>query len=77
MTSHPALDRALAVIDEHAWARCAIPVRSAILTPGSGSPMPRSLKSPNHLRILFPVWRYHPFVTNTDLPVDQADVIHR
>ncbi len=39
--------------------------------------MPRSLKSPNHLRILFPVWRYHPFVTNTDLPVDQADVIHR
>lgn len=26
---------------------------------------------------LFPAWRYHPFVTNTDLPVDQADVIHR
>jgi len=26
---------------------------------------------------LFPVWRYHPFFTNTDLPVDAADITHR
>ena len=26
---------------------------------------------------LFPIWRYHPFLTNTDLPVDQADITHR
>src|SRR6478609_8378181 len=26
---------------------------------------------------LFPVWRYHPFFTNTDLPVAEADLIHR
>lgn len=26
---------------------------------------------------LFPLWRYHPFVTNSDLPVDQADITHR
>ena len=26
---------------------------------------------------LFPVWRYHPFFTNTDLPTTQADIVHR
>ncbi|BBZ55904.1 hypothetical protein MPHO_28960 [Mycolicibacterium phocaicum] len=26
---------------------------------------------------LFPVWRYHPFFTDIDLPVDQADITHR
>jgi Transposase DDE domain group 1 len=26
---------------------------------------------------LFPVWRYHPFFTDADEPVDQADIIHR
>src|SRR6476659_7473889 len=26
---------------------------------------------------LFPVWRYHPFFTNTVLPVAEADLIHR
>jgi hypothetical protein len=26
---------------------------------------------------LFPVWRYHPFFTNTDLPTAQADIVHR
>ena len=26
---------------------------------------------------LFPVWRYHPFFTNTDLPVEAADIPHR
>lgn len=25
----------------------------------------------------FLVWRYHPFFTNTDLPVDHADITHR
>ncbi|MGH3578627.1 MAG: IS1380 family transposase, partial [Mycobacterium sp.] len=26
---------------------------------------------------LFPVWRYHPFLTNSDLPVAEADITHR
>jgi hypothetical protein len=26
---------------------------------------------------LFPVWRYHPFLTNNTEPVDQADITHR
>ena len=30
-----------------------------------------------HPDALFPVWRYHPFFTNTDLPTAQADIVHR
>jgi hypothetical protein len=26
---------------------------------------------------LFPVWRHHPFFTNSDLPTEQADIVHR
>ena len=37
-------------------------------TPGQGRPLPDAL---------FPLWRYHPFFTNTDAPVDQADITHR
>jgi hypothetical protein len=36
--------------------------------PGQGRQFPDAL---------FPVWRYHPFFTNTDAPVDQADITHR
>ena len=25
----------------------------------------------------FPVWRFHPFFTNTDLPTAEADITHR
>src|SRR4051794_11490612 len=27
--------------------------------------------------VLFPVWRYHPFFTNSTLPTAQADIVHR
>jgi hypothetical protein len=37
----------------------------------------RRVKDACHSDALFPVWRYHPFFTNTDLPVDQADITHR
>jgi hypothetical protein len=37
----------------------------------------RRVKDANHLDALFPVWRHHPFFTNTDLPTDQADITHR
>ncbi|EUA22580.1 putative transposase [Mycobacterium xenopi 3993] len=37
----------------------------------------RRVKDARHLDALFPVWRYHPFVTNSALPVDQADITHR
>jgi hypothetical protein len=37
----------------------------------------RRVKDARFPDALFPVWRYHPFFTNTDLPVEAADIIHR
>ncbi len=37
----------------------------------------RRVKDARHLDALFPVWRYHPFFTDTDEPVDAADITHR
>jgi len=37
----------------------------------------RRVKDARYREALFPLWRYHPFFTNTDLPVDQADITHR
>ena len=100
MTRNPAIDRAMAAIDDHAW----IPVRypGAVRDPDTGAWISdaevaeiaytafastpdritarlvvRRVKDACHSDALFPVWRYHPFFTNTDLPVDQADITHR
>jgi len=37
----------------------------------------RRVKDARFPDALFPVWRYHPFFTNTDLPTAQADIVHR
>ena len=37
----------------------------------------RRVKDARYRDALFPMWRYHPFFTNTDLPVEQADITHR
>ena len=37
----------------------------------------RRVKDANHLQALFPVWRHHPFLTNTELPTAGADITHR
>jgi hypothetical protein len=37
----------------------------------------RRVKDACYPDALFPVWRYHPFFTNTDAPVEQADITHR
>ena len=37
----------------------------------------RRVKDARYRDALFPVWRYHPFFTNTGLPVEQADITHR
>ena len=37
----------------------------------------RRVKDANHLDALFPVWRHHPFLTNSELPTAQADITHR
>ena len=37
----------------------------------------RRVKDARYPDALFPVWRYHPFFTNTDLPTAHADIVHR
>ncbi len=37
----------------------------------------RRVKDARYPDALFPVWRYHPFFTDTDEPVDVADITHR
>jgi Transposase DDE domain group 1 len=37
----------------------------------------RRVKDARYRDALFPVWRYHPFFTDTDEPVDAADITHR
>lgn len=37
----------------------------------------RRVKDRNHQDPLFPVWRYHPFLTDNDEPVAAADITHR
>jgi DDE family transposase len=37
----------------------------------------RRVRDANYPDALFPVWRYHPFFTNSDLPSTEADLTHR
>ncbi len=37
----------------------------------------RRVKDAHYPDALFPVWRYHPFVTNSTLPTAEADITHR
>jgi hypothetical protein len=37
----------------------------------------RRVKDARHLDALFPVWRYHPFFTDSAEPVAEADITHR
>ena len=39
--------------------------------------MVRRVKDARYTDALFPVWRYHPFFTNSDLPTTEADITHR
>jgi hypothetical protein len=37
----------------------------------------RRVRDANYPDALFPVWRYHPFFTNSELPTAEADLTHR
>ena len=37
----------------------------------------RRVKDARYPDALFPVWRYHPFFTNSELPTTEADITHR
>lgn len=46
-------------------------------TPITARLIVRRVKDARHPDSLFPVWRYHPFFTDSDEPVDAADITHR
>jgi Transposase DDE domain group 1 len=100
MTRNPAVDRAIAAIDDDAWTPVRYP--GAVRDPDTGTWISdaevaeigytafgstsdritarlvvRRVKDARFPDALFPVWRYHPFFTNTDLPVAAADITHR
>ena len=50
---------------------------SSTKTPVTARLIVRRVKDARSRDALFPVWRYHPFFTNTDEPVDAADITHR
>ena len=100
MTRNPAVERAIAAIDENAWTPVRYP--GAVRDPDTGAWISaaevaeigytafastkdritarlvvRRVKDARFIDALFPVWRYHPFFTNTDAPVEAADITHR
>jgi hypothetical protein len=100
MTRNPAVERAIAAIDEAA--RTPVSYPGAVRDPDTGAWVSdaevaelaytafastpdrvtarlvvRRVKDARLPDALFPLWRYHPFFTNTDLPVAEADVTHR
>ena len=100
MTRNPAIDRAIATIDEAAWTPVRYP--GAVRDPDTGAWISdaevaeiaytafastpdritarlvvRRVKDARFPDALFPIWRYHPFFTNTDLPGADADLTHR
>jgi hypothetical protein len=100
MTRNPAIDRAIAAIEDTAWTPVRYP--GAVRDPDTGAwisdaevaeiPYTAFASTPDRISArlivrrvkdarfpdaLFPVWRYHPFFTNTELPIEQADITHR
>ena len=62
-------DAEVAEIAYTAFASTAHPVTARLIV--------RRVKDARYRDALFPVWRYHPFFTDTDEPVEQADITHR
>ena len=62
-------DAEVAEIAYTAFASTAHPVTARLIV--------RRVKDARYPDALFPVWRYHPFFTDTDEPVDAADITHR
>ena len=50
---------------------------SSTKTPVTARLIVRRVKDARYPDALFPVWRYHPFFTDTNEPVDAADITHR
>lgn len=62
-------DAEVADVSYTAFAASTAPVTARLIV--------RRVKDRNHLQELFPVWRHHPFFTNSTESVDAADITHR
>lgn len=62
-------DAEVAEIPYTAFASTRAPVTARLIV--------RRVKDARHPDTLFPIWRYHPFFTDTDEPVTDADITHR
>lgn len=62
-------DAEVAEVPYTALASSAAPVTARLVV--------RRVKDARYPEALFPVWRYHPFFTNSSLPPAQADIVHR
>jgi hypothetical protein len=62
-------DAEVAEVSYTAFAASTAPVTARLIV--------RRVKDRNHLQELFPVWRHHPFFTNSTESVDAADITHR
>ena len=62
-------DAEVAEIDYTAFASTAEKITARLIV--------RRVRDRNHPDELFPVWRYHPFFTNSTEPVTAADITHR
>ena len=62
-------DAEVAEVPYTAFASSATPVTARLVV--------RRVKDARYPEALFPVWRYHPFFTNSTLPTAEADVVHR
>ncbi len=58
-------------------AETSFPTFSSTTHPVCARLIVRRVKDARYRDALFPVWRYHPFFTNSTLPTTTADVVHR
>src|SRR5215218_8472984 len=77
MTKNPAITRAIAAIPDTAWTPVRYPAFAATTDRITARLVVRRVKDARYPDALFPVWRYHPFFTNSTRPTVEADIVHR
>jgi hypothetical protein len=80
LTKNPAVTRAINTIPDDAWTPVRYP--GAVVDPETKQPVTarlivRRVRDRARLDELFPVWRHHPFLTDSVEPAPAADITHR
>jgi len=84
LTKNQSVNRAIGAIADDAWTPVHYPGAVTEYTAFASTAekftarlIVRRVRDRNHPDELFPVWRYHPFFTNSTEPVTAADITHR